>query len=43
MILHQQMENHALQQLVYHKTVKLSPLAIGWRRDDHLPVSEPGP
>jgi predicted PurR-regulated permease PerM len=28
MILYQQVENHLLQQLVYHKTVKLSPLAI---------------
>jgi predicted PurR-regulated permease PerM len=28
MILYQQVENHVLQQLVYHKTVKLSPLAI---------------
>lgn len=28
MILYQQFENHVLQQLVYHRTVKLSPLAI---------------
>jgi predicted PurR-regulated permease PerM len=28
MIVYQQIENHALQQLVYHRTVKLSPLAI---------------
>jgi predicted PurR-regulated permease PerM len=28
MILYQQLENHALQQFVYHRTVKLSPLAI---------------
>jgi predicted PurR-regulated permease PerM len=28
MILYQQVENHVLQQLVYHRTVKLSPLAI---------------
>ena len=28
MILYQQVENHSLQQLVYHRTVKLSPLAI---------------
>jgi predicted PurR-regulated permease PerM len=28
MILYQQLENHGLQQLVYHRTVKLSPLAI---------------
>ena len=28
MILYQQIENHVLQQLVYHRTVKLSPLAI---------------
>ena len=28
MIAYQQIENHALQQLVYHRTVKLSPLAI---------------
>jgi len=28
MILYQQVENHVLQQFVYHKTVKLSPLAI---------------
>ncbi|HEX6703075.1 MAG TPA: AI-2E family transporter, partial [Gaiellaceae bacterium] len=28
MIVYQQMENHVLQQLVYHRTVKLSPLAI---------------
>ena len=29
MVLYQQIENHTLQQLVYHRTVKLSPLAIG--------------
>jgi AI-2E family transporter len=28
MIVYQQVENHVLQQLVYHRTVKLSPLAI---------------
>ena len=28
MILYQQIENNVLQQLVYHRTVKLSPLAI---------------
>ena len=28
MIAYQQLENHVLQQLVYHRTVKLSPLAI---------------
>jgi predicted PurR-regulated permease PerM len=28
MCLYQQVENHSLQQLVYHRTVKLSPLAI---------------
>ena len=28
MVLYQQLENHLLQQLVYHRTVKLSPLAI---------------
>src|SRR4029453_9073952 len=28
MVLYQQIENHTLQQLVYHRTVKLSPLAI---------------
>lgn len=28
LILYQQVENHLLQQLVYHRTVKLSPLAI---------------
>jgi predicted PurR-regulated permease PerM len=28
MILYQQLENNVLQQLVYHRTVKLSPLAI---------------
>jgi predicted PurR-regulated permease PerM len=28
MTLYQQVENHSLQQLVYHRTVKLSPLAI---------------
>jgi predicted PurR-regulated permease PerM len=28
MILYQQLENHVLQQLVYHRTVKLSPLAV---------------
>ena len=28
MIVYQQLENHVLQQLVYHRTVKLSPLAI---------------
>src|SRR5262245_39926212 len=28
MILYQQLENHLLQPLVYHRTVKLSPLAI---------------
>jgi predicted PurR-regulated permease PerM len=28
MALYQQIENHSLQQLVYHRTVKLSPLAI---------------
>jgi predicted PurR-regulated permease PerM len=28
MLLYQQIENHSLQQLVYHRTVKLSPLAI---------------
>jgi predicted PurR-regulated permease PerM len=28
MIVYQQVENHSLQQLVYHRTVKLSPLAI---------------
>jgi predicted PurR-regulated permease PerM len=28
MIVYQQIENHSLQQLVYHRTVKLSPLAI---------------
>jgi predicted PurR-regulated permease PerM len=28
LILYQQVENHVLQQLVYHRTVKLSPLAI---------------
>jgi predicted PurR-regulated permease PerM len=28
MILYQQIENHTLSQLVYHRTVKLSPLAI---------------
>ena len=28
MFLYQQVENHSLQQLVYHRTVKLSPLAI---------------
>jgi predicted PurR-regulated permease PerM len=28
MVLYQQIENHSLQQLVYHRTVKLSPLAI---------------
>lgn len=28
MILYQQVENHVLQQLVYHRTVRLSPLAI---------------
>jgi predicted PurR-regulated permease PerM len=28
MALYQQVENHSLQQLVYHRTVKLSPLAI---------------
>jgi predicted PurR-regulated permease PerM len=28
MIVYQQIENDALQQLVYHRTVKLSPLAI---------------
>ena len=28
MVLYQQFENHVLQQLVYHRTVKLSPLAI---------------
>jgi AI-2E family transporter len=25
---YQQIENHTLQQLIYHRTVKLSPLAI---------------
>ena len=28
LILYQQVENHVLQQVVYHRTVKLSPLAI---------------
>jgi predicted PurR-regulated permease PerM len=28
MVAYQQLENHVLQQLVYHRTVKLSPLAI---------------
>jgi len=28
MLVYQQLENHVLQQLVYHRTVKLSPLAI---------------
>jgi predicted PurR-regulated permease PerM len=28
LVLYQQVENHVLQQLVYHRTVKLSPLAI---------------
>jgi predicted PurR-regulated permease PerM len=28
LILYQQVENHVLQQLVYHRTVKLSPLAV---------------
>ena len=28
MIVYQQLENHVLQQLVYHRTVRLSPLAI---------------
>jgi len=28
MIVYQQVENHVLQQLIYHRTVKLSPLAI---------------
>jgi predicted PurR-regulated permease PerM len=28
MIVYQQVENHTLQPLVYHRTVKLSPLAI---------------
>jgi predicted PurR-regulated permease PerM len=28
MCLYQQIENHSLQQLVYHRTVKLSPLAV---------------
>jgi predicted PurR-regulated permease PerM len=28
MLLYQQIENNALQQLVYHRTVKISPLAI---------------
>ena len=28
LILYQQVENHVLQQLVYHRTVQLSPLAI---------------
>ncbi len=28
LIVYQQLENHVLQQLVYHRTVKLSPLAI---------------
>jgi predicted PurR-regulated permease PerM len=28
MIIYQQLENNLLQQLVYHRTVKLSPLAI---------------
>jgi predicted PurR-regulated permease PerM len=28
LIVYQQVENHVLQQLVYHRTVKLSPLAI---------------
>jgi predicted PurR-regulated permease PerM len=28
MILYQQVENHVLQQLVYHRTVQLSPLAV---------------
>src|SRR5580765_4228884 len=28
MLVYQQVENHVLQQLVYHRTVKLSPLAI---------------
>jgi predicted PurR-regulated permease PerM len=28
MLLYQQIENHTLQQLVYHRTVQLSPLAI---------------
>ena len=30
LILYQQVENHVLQQLVYHRTVKLSPLAIAF-------------
>jgi predicted PurR-regulated permease PerM len=28
MVVYQQVENHTLQPLVYHRTVKLSPLAI---------------
>jgi predicted PurR-regulated permease PerM len=28
MVAYQQIENHTLQQLIYHRTVKLSPLAI---------------
>jgi predicted PurR-regulated permease PerM len=28
MVIYQQVENHVLQQLVYNRTVKLSPLAI---------------
>jgi predicted PurR-regulated permease PerM len=28
LVVYQQVENHVLQQLVYHRTVKLSPLAI---------------
>jgi predicted PurR-regulated permease PerM len=28
MVIYQQIENHTLQQVVYHRTVKLSPLAI---------------
>jgi predicted PurR-regulated permease PerM len=30
LILYQQVENHVLQQLVYHRTVQLSPLAIAF-------------
>jgi predicted PurR-regulated permease PerM len=28
LVLYQQVENHSLQQLVYHRTVKLAPLTI---------------
>ena len=34
LVLYQQVENHSLQQLVYHRTVKLAPLTIALSRRD---------